>query len=65
VSVVHLVIGIALLAVGGACVLGRNRIVARHRARSNGRVVQSPTLYLGMGVIAVLAGLVQVVLAVT
>jgi hypothetical protein len=58
-AVVQFILGVALLAVGTACVFARERIVARH-ARSSAHTVQAPMAYLVLGVILGLAGAAQV-----
>jgi hypothetical protein len=54
-AVAQYVLGVAMLAVGTACVLGRERIVARGR-RASAHTVQAPMAYLVIGAILGLAG---------
>jgi uncharacterized membrane protein len=65
VAVAEFIVGIALLMLGGAMVLGRARIVAMHQSRGTERAVRAPMAWLVLGVILALAGLIQVLLAVT
>jgi hypothetical protein len=62
VAIVQFIIGVALLALGGTCVVRREQIVARQRRSSAGQV-QSPAAFVVIGTILALAGLLQVVLA--
>ena len=61
-SVAHLILGIAALAVGSVCALGRNSVVAWQRERFSDRPAQAPALYLLLGVILMLVGVSQLVL---
>jgi hypothetical protein len=62
-SVAHLLVGIAALAVGVVCAVGRKPIVARQRQRFTDRPVQAPMLYLVLGALLILVGITQIVLA--
>jgi hypothetical protein len=64
-SVAHLLVGLAALAVGVVCAVGREPIVARQRQRFTDRPAQAPMLYLVLGVLLILVGITQVVLAFT
>jgi hypothetical protein len=64
VSLAQLVLGIDLLVLAAACVLGRERVVARARGRAGFHVVQPPTAFVVVGVILAVVGVAQVALAV-
>lgn len=51
-SAAHIVVGIAALAVGSVCAVGRNSVIAGQRERFSDRPVQAPALYLLLGVIS-------------
>lgn len=57
----HFVLGVVLLCIGGASVLGRERFAARAHARRGS--VDVPMAYLVVGSLSALAGVVQIVLA--
>jgi hypothetical protein len=61
-SVFRLVLGVAFLALGVASVLGRDRIVGRHRARRR-RNPQPPMLWLVRGGLYTLIGVFLVITA--
>jgi hypothetical protein len=62
VSVFRLVLGLAFLALGLVSVLGRDRIVARHRARGKAHP-QPPMLWLVLGGLYLLIGVFWLVTA--
>jgi UPF0716 family protein affecting phage T7 exclusion len=62
-AVAAFIAGVALLAVAGVSVFGRERIVAHHR-RSDRSTVQSPMAHLVTGTIQGFAGVVLIILAV-
>lgn len=64
-AVVQFIVGIALLTLGGVMVLGRERIVASHQRRVAGATVQPAMAWLVLGVILGLAGVIEVLVAVT
>jgi hypothetical protein len=65
VHVVQVIVGIGLLTLGALMVLGRERIVANHRRRVTGGAVQPATAWLVLGAILSLAGVIEVLVAVT
>ena len=63
-SVVHFIVGVAALAVGLLVLFGREAIVARQQRRSGSTLIQAPMMYLVLGGLLALVGLLQVILAV-
>ena len=61
-SVFRLVLGLAFLALGLVSLLGRDRIVARHKTRGR-RHPQPPMLWLIMGGLYILIGVIWVITA--
>lgn len=61
-SIFRLVLGMAFLALGLASILGRDRIVARRRARGR-RNPHPPTLWLVLGGLYALLGVIWVITA--
>jgi hypothetical protein len=62
VSIVHFVIGVAALLIGGWMIVGRERIAARARLRE-GSAIHAPMGYLVLDAMSFLAGVLQLVVA--
>jgi hypothetical protein len=63
VSVAHFLLGVAALPIGLTMLLGRDAIVARHQRKPDGGAIQSPVVYLVLGVLLTLVGITQIVTA--
>lgn len=62
-SVAHLLVGLAALAVGLICAVGHEPIVARQQQRVTDWPPQAAMLYLVLGGILIAVGMSQLVLA--
>jgi len=63
VSVVHLLFGVVLIALGLILAVGRRLVAARYEERLSDRPMQSPMAYLVLGALLVLVGITQIALA--
>ena len=61
-SIVHFVLGLFMLGLGGAAIVLRTRIVARH-ARTRRRGVMPATVWMVFGVFFIVDGLLQLILS--